>query len=94
MRRPLPDARRLPLTDRLSPEHPAYRLILAAHEGAMQLGLPGYLDPVTGYFVFTAAEHWERGTCCASGCRHCPYAAGSREDGGATLPPQAEPGTV
>jgi Family of unknown function (DUF5522) len=23
--------------------------------------------------VFTAAFHLKRGTCCNSGCRHCPY---------------------
>ena len=25
------------------------------------------------YLVFTAAYHLKRGTCCHSGCRHCPY---------------------
>ena len=25
--------------------------------------------------VFTAAYHLRRGTCCGSGCRHCPYKA-------------------
>jgi hypothetical protein len=23
--------------------------------------------------VFTAAFHQKRGSCCGSGCRHCPY---------------------
>jgi hypothetical protein len=23
--------------------------------------------------VFTAAYHLKRGSCCGSGCRHCPY---------------------
>jgi 2-iminoacetate synthase ThiH len=23
--------------------------------------------------VFTAAYHLKRGTCCNSGCRHCPF---------------------
>ncbi|MGD0830133.1 MAG: DUF5522 domain-containing protein [Terracidiphilus sp.] len=23
--------------------------------------------------VFTAAYHLKRGSCCNSGCRHCPY---------------------
>ena len=27
------------------------------------------------YLVFTAAYHLKRGTCCNSGCRHCPYRA-------------------
>jgi hypothetical protein len=25
------------------------------------------------YLVFTAQYHLMRGTCCNSGCRHCPY---------------------
>jgi hypothetical protein len=74
----LPDRRRLPLRARLAPDHPAYDVILATHEDAIAAGAPGYADPLTGYFVFTAAEHWQRGVCCNSGCRHCPYAAGPR----------------
>lgn len=97
MRDALPGDRRLPLVDRLSPEQPAYLDIVAAHEWAVQAGQPGYIDPLTGFFVFTAAEHWERGSCCNSGCRHCPYAKGRRgpparpEDQAGD---QAEPGTV
>lgn len=26
-----------------------------------------------GYVVFTAAYHLQRGHCCGSGCRHCPF---------------------
>ncbi|MGB1205173.1 MAG: DUF5522 domain-containing protein [Chitinophagales bacterium] len=26
-----------------------------------------------GYWVFTAKYLSERGFCCGSGCRHCPY---------------------
>jgi hypothetical protein len=38
---------------------------------ALQLGLDYYIE--NGYWVFT--EHFlrERGYCCGSGCRHCPY---------------------
>jgi hypothetical protein len=25
------------------------------------------------YMVFTAAYHLKRGSCCGSGCRHCPF---------------------
>ena len=32
-----------------------------------------YLDPATGYTVFTAIAHQRRGVCCGSGCRHCPF---------------------
>ncbi|MFM7135674.1 MAG: DUF5522 domain-containing protein [Planctomycetota bacterium] len=31
-----------------------------------------YLEP-GGVVVFTAAYHLKRGSCCGSGCRHCPY---------------------
>ena len=27
-----------------------------------------------GLVVYTAAYHVKRGSCCGSGCRHCPYA--------------------
>ncbi|MDO7850381.1 DUF5522 domain-containing protein [Hymenobacter convexus] len=26
-----------------------------------------------GYLVFTEQYHRRRGTCCQSGCRHCPW---------------------
>jgi len=26
-----------------------------------------------GLLVFTEAYHLERGFCCGSGCRHCPF---------------------
>ena len=28
------------------------------------------------YLVFTAQYHLNRGECCGSGCRHCPYGNG------------------
>jgi hypothetical protein len=66
-----------PLTEphptRLPLDHPARARILAAHADAMDAGDGGYADPVTGLFVFTAAYLADRGTCCGSGCRHCPY---------------------
>lgn len=34
-------------------------------------GVDYYLDG--GRWVFTAAYHLARGSCCQSGCRHCPY---------------------
>ena len=30
-----------------------------------------YLE--NGYVVFTEAYHLRRGSCCGSGCRHCPF---------------------
>ena len=26
-----------------------------------------------GFIVFTEQYHRSRGSCCGSGCRHCPY---------------------
>ncbi len=64
-----------PHRSRLAPDAPARVAILAAHRAAMDAGEAGYDDPVSGLFVFTAASHAERGTCCESDCRHCPYVA-------------------
>lgn len=62
-----------PHASRLSPNHPRRAEILARHGAAVGAGDAGYLDPDTGLFVLTAAYHLERGSCCDSGCRHCPY---------------------
>lgn len=43
------------------------------HERAMAEGRDHYVDPATGFRVFTAGYHLRRGSCCGSGCRHCPY---------------------
>ena len=52
----------------------------AAHDEAVRAGADGYTDPDTGYFVFTAAFLAARGTCCDSGCRHCPYNTPRRDE--------------
>jgi hypothetical protein len=62
-----------PAPDRLPVDHPHRAAILAAHAAALAAGEPGYLDPATGAFVFTAAELAATGACCGSGCRHCPW---------------------
>jgi Family of unknown function (DUF5522) len=66
-----------PLTEphpsRLGPDHPHREEILVAHAAALDAGEAGYLDPVTGLFVLTAATLADRGSCCEQGCRHCPY---------------------
>ena len=49
-----------------------------------------YLDPETGLAVFTEFGLRQRGGCCRSGCRHCPYQderADTVEDGPAVEPP-------
>ncbi len=43
------------------------------HELAVATGCVSYIDPETGYTVFTELAHIERGYCCGSRCRHCPY---------------------
>jgi hypothetical protein len=78
--RPLPADRRLPRVDRLDVDHPAYVPIVSAHEAALDAGDDTYVDPWTGFQVFTAATLWARGECCETGCRHCPYGATERAD--------------
>jgi uncharacterized protein DUF5522 len=63
-----------PAPERLADDDPWRDAILAAHARALDEGAPGYGDPETGLFVFTAAYLADRGTCCDTGCRHCPYA--------------------
>ena len=46
---------------------------MTAHESAVAAGEETYTDPATGYIVMTREYLLERGTCCESGCRHCPY---------------------
>jgi len=45
----------------------------AVHEAACARGEQTYIDPETGYTVFTALAHKKRGKCCGSACRHCPF---------------------
>lgn len=33
-----------------------------------------------GYKVFTEKYHLQRGYCCKSGCRHCPYGYDKKTD--------------
>ncbi|XP_066481378.1 uncharacterized protein C1orf53 homolog [Tiliqua scincoides] len=47
--------------------------IVELHEEACAAGKHNYVDPVTGYLVFTRIAHLQRGNCCGSSCRHCPY---------------------
>ena len=43
------------------------------HEEACDAGAASYVDPETGYVVFTRLALEQRGRCCGCGCRHCPY---------------------
>ena len=63
----------VPHPARLSPTHRSRAQILAAHDAALAHDEDGYVDPSTGWWVFSAAHLLDRGTCCENGCRHCPY---------------------
>ncbi len=43
------------------------------HANACARGDHSYIDPASGYHVFTELAHRARGRCCGSGCRHCPW---------------------
>lgn len=62
-----------PHPDRLTPHHRRFGEIIARHATAVAAGESCYADPDTGLTVFTAAFLAERGYCCESGCRHCPF---------------------
>ncbi|MBY0403155.1 MAG: hypothetical protein K2X66_04595 [Cyanobacteria bacterium] len=47
--------------------------IQKAHQSAMDADEPSYRDPSSGYSVMTEKFLKQRGSCCQSGCRHCPY---------------------
>jgi len=58
------------------------------HARALAEGKDTYLDPKTGYEVFTATYLLRYGSCCGSGCRHCPFDYDKVEPGlRAMLPP-------
>ena len=68
----LPGPLAVPDPGRLDPARPDYRAVLAAHGRALAAGEDA--TPTRHrLWSFTAAYLWERGTCCDSGCRHCPY---------------------
>lgn len=62
-----------PHPSRLDPRRADYDEIITRHAAAVRAGDPTYIDPATGLTVLTVVVHLERGSCCASGCRHCPY---------------------
>lgn len=39
------------------------------HRTAVAQGLTTYIDPTTGYTVFTSLAAEKRGTCCGRACR-------------------------
>ncbi|XP_047611370.1 uncharacterized protein C1orf53 homolog [Phacochoerus africanus] len=54
--------------------------IAELHAAACAAGQLNYVDPATGYVVLTQLAHVQRGHCCGSACRHCPYGQVSVKD--------------
>jgi len=46
--------------------------IRALHKEACGRGVDAYVDPESGYDVFTS-DYLRSRPCCGSGCRHCPW---------------------
>jgi hypothetical protein len=65
----------VPIARRYSPKQRGYEEGMARHAAAVRENAPTYRDPLTGFTVFTAKFLADRGYCCDSGCRHCPYDA-------------------
>jgi hypothetical protein len=70
---PIPHELLLPHPRRLPAETPGYDEILALHDDAVRRGSALYRDPASGLWVMTATHLWDRGYCCYSMCRHCPW---------------------
>jgi hypothetical protein len=68
-----PDGIDVALVIRLSPKHPRFNEIQNRHRSAIAEGNPSYKDPASGLTVMTAKFLADRGYCCLSGCRHCPF---------------------
>ena len=48
-------------------------LIERLHKNAIQETRGFYIDPSSGLQVYTSQYLRDRGYCCNTGCRHCPY---------------------
>ncbi len=47
--------------------------IMRLHAAACTRQAASYVDPATGLMVLTGHYLEQKGYCCGSGCRHCPY---------------------
>ncbi|HEV7863825.1 MAG TPA: DUF5522 domain-containing protein [Acidimicrobiia bacterium] len=70
---PLPEDLLQPHPRRLPPDTPGYDEILALHAATVRRSGTKYRDPASGLWVMTATYLWDRGYCCFSQCRHCPW---------------------
>jgi hypothetical protein len=51
----------------------AMKKIDIIHQVTCNEGKDTYIDPSTGYQVFTSEALLKQGRCCGNSCRHCPY---------------------
>ncbi|NWF51268.1 MAG: hypothetical protein HXY49_12090 [Ignavibacteriaceae bacterium] len=58
---------------RLDYPSPFYTEIMKRHRFSIKNNLESYIDPRTGFKVFTAEYLYNRGFCCGNLCRHCPF---------------------
>lgn len=56
-------------------------IIKELHKEACKNKEEFYIDPETGFQVFTEFYHKAKGYCCESGCRHCPYGFKKKDSG-------------
>ena len=68
-----PGWRHDPVPTRLTGDSQTRAEVLSRHDAAMERSMPTYIDPTSGFSVFSAGFLAARGYCCESGCRHCPY---------------------
>ena len=61
------------MADNMQPKPKPVDDIEELHKNAMLKGSTTYIDPATGFTVFTELAHLRRGRCCGNMCRHCPY---------------------
>ena len=61
------------MADNMQPKPKPIDDIEELHKNAMLKGSTTYIDPATGFTVFTELAHLRRGRCCGNMCRHCPY---------------------
>lgn len=54
---------------------------LFAHLRACESGRPSYTTKSSKWSILTASFLENRGDCCLTGCRHCPFGEGPRLDG-------------
>jgi len=66
-------ARALQYVARLAETKQHSALCATLHRLATLQGRDQYIDPVSGFSVFTATTLRRRPSCCKLGCRHCPY---------------------